>query len=98
MCYLFSYRHTQIKMRSAGDFRPGLQLPACKLLAQPCKSTQQLLYKLNLRGLQNPLFILLRLPPADTQGEYSIARICDKYLNLKQHKMYTYLTLPGFSK
>ena len=54
----------QIKIESAGYFRPGRQPPECKLLAQASnqKSIHQLFYVLNLKGLQTPSFILLHLP------------------------------------
>ena len=65
----------QIKMESAGYFRPGRQPPECKLLAQASnqESIRQLFYVLNLKGLLTPSFVLLHLPiqaPMNKQGQY----------------------------
>lgn len=61
-------------MESVDYFRPGQQLPVCKLLAQAStqESIPQLLYELNLKGLQKPKSILIHHPPiqatTSTQG------------------------------
>lgn len=63
----------QIKMESVDYFRPGQQLPVCKLLAQAStqESIPQLLYKLRLEGLQKPESVVIHLPiqaTTNTQG------------------------------
>lgn len=52
-------------MESVDYFRPGQQLPVCKLLAQAStrESIPQLLYELNLEGLQKPKFVVIHHPP-----------------------------------
>ena len=59
-------------MESAGYFRPGQQPPECTLVAEV--SIQEPIpfsYNLNLKGLQNPLSVLLHSPvqaTTSTQG------------------------------
>ena len=75
----------QIKMESAGYFKPGRQPPECKLLAQASnrESIRQLFYVLNLKGLQTPSFVLLHLP---MQGQYYISITIVESYNGKYHK------------
>ena len=55
----------QIKMESVDYFRPGQQLPVCKLLAQAStqESIPQLLYELKLGGLQKPKSVVIHHLP-----------------------------------